>query len=182
MRDIIQTKRLTLRPLTLTDAVNISLYGNDFDIARMTDSFPHPFPLLSAEFKVMHLNAKRHSTLAYPYAITVDGGDLIGIVDLFRSSIEASLKTELEIGYWVARPFWGQGYVTEACRGLIKEAQETLQITHLKAGVFADNPASLKVLKKLGFKENGPATDMFFSMARLEKSLSIDLTLDLNDI
>lgn len=169
MRDIIQTQRLILRPLTLSDAKNISLYGSDFEIARMTGSFPHPFPLLSAEFKVMDLNAKRRRTLAYPYAITKDGGALIGITDLFRSNLDTPLKTGLEIGYWIGRPFWDKGFVTEACRGIIAEAKETLQVTQIKASVFADNPASVSVIKKLGFTPcDGDATG--FSMARLARA------------
>ena len=49
LQETLTTKRLVLRQLKDNDAVALSKYGSDFDIARMTGSFPHPFPLLSAE-------------------------------------------------------------------------------------------------------------------------------------
>ncbi len=173
MRDEIKTERLALRQLTLEDAPAFSKLAGDKAIARMTGSFPHPFPLLSAEFKVMHLLAQKRRNLAYPYAITQDGGELMGIADLFRRSPNAAL----EIGYWLGKPFWGNGYVTEASHALIAEARESLKITTLLGGVFADNPASQRIMEKLGFKllDN---TEMYFSMGRLEKAYSLNYRLD----
>jgi len=59
MRDIIETDRLVLRQTEQRDAKAISVLGSDFDIARMTGSFPYPFPLLSAEFKIMTFHAAK---------------------------------------------------------------------------------------------------------------------------
>ena len=173
MRNEIFTERLILRQLTMDDAPAFSKWAGDKDIARMTGSFPHPFPLLSAEFKVMHLLSQKRRSLAYPYAITIDGGELMGIVDLFRHSPNAAL----EIGYWLGKPYWGHGYVTEASQALIAEAQKSLDVTSLLGGVFSDNPASQRILEKLGFKllEN---TEMYFSMGRLEKAHSLNYRLD----
>ncbi len=173
MRDEIKTERLALRQLTLEDAPAFSKLAGDKAIARMTGSFPHPLPLLSAEFKVMHLLSQKRRSLAYPYAVTIDGGELMGIVDLFRRSPNAAL----EIGYWIGKPYWGHGYITEASRALIAQAQESLGITTLLGGVFADNPASQRIMEKLGFKllEN---TEMYFSMGRLKKAHSLNYRLD----
>jgi RimJ/RimL family protein N-acetyltransferase len=63
-------------------------------------------------------------------------------------------KGEVELGYWVARPFWGLGYATEAGRHMIDLAR-TLGIGRLIASHFADNPASGAVLRKLGFRPTG---------------------------
>ena len=81
MRDDIRTKRLVLRELTLEDAPAFSKLAGDYDIAKMTGSIPHPFPLYSAEFKIMYMRRQKQRGLAYPYAITRDGGDgeLIGV-------------------------------------------------------------------------------------------------------
>lgn len=170
---------LTLRPLRLNDAAQFSRYISDMDIARMTGTIPRHFPLLAAEFRLMYMASQTRRGLAYNYAITKLGDDeLIGIASLFR----ASQDDIFELGYSVAKSAWGHGYATTSAQMLIKAAKDHLGITRLKAGVFADNPASLRVLQKLGFEQQGPI-DMFFSMARLEKAPSINFVLDLaNDL
>ena len=174
MRDIIETERLVLRQTEQRDADAISTLGSDFDIARMTGSFPYPFPLLSAEFKIMTFHAAKRRGLAHPYAITVKGDDaLIGIADLFKRSPD----TLWEIGYWIGRPYWGRGYMTEACSALLAEADSTLGPEDRIAGVFTDNPGSARVLEKLGFKRCGDVED-YFSMARLKNAPSQDFVLE----
>ena len=117
MRSIIETERLVLRPITNEDAPAFARLGNDKDIARMTGSFPYPFPLISVEVKIMMLNAQRRRGIAYPYAITKNGGELMGVTDLFRQD-ETS---PYELGYWVGKPFWGKGYMPEAAKALLAE-------------------------------------------------------------
>ena len=60
-----------------------------------------------------------------------------------------------EFGYWLGKPFWGQGYATEAARRLAQFAFEELGLESLHAGWFHDNPASGHVLAKLGARHNG---------------------------
>lgn len=169
MKDIITTKGLVLRQLKDSDAIALSKYGSDFDIARMTGSFPHPFPLISAEFKIMYLNSLKERGLAFPYAVTAKGSDeMIGIMDLFRKDLESPL----EIGYWIAKPFWGKGYACEAGDAVMKVTSDELGPLTLKAGVFSDNPGSIRVLEKLGFRPTGEK-EQYFSMARMEKSESL---------
>jgi len=173
LRDEIRTERLVLRELKLEDAAAFSKLVGDYDVAKMTGSLPHPFPLYSAEFKIMYMRRQKQRGLAYPYAITRNGGELIGVMDLFRSAPDAAL----EIGYWIGKPYWGQGLSTEAAKAIIQEAKTTLGVQALVAGAFADNPASLRVLQKLGFKPTG-IENMYFSMARMKKARSINLRLD----
>ena len=174
MRNEIKTERLVLRPLTLEDAPAFSKLASDYDIAKMTGSIPHPFPLFSAEFKIMYMRRQKERGLAYPYAITRNGRELMGVIDLFRSAPDAAL----EIGYWIGKPYWGQGLATEAAKAVIQEARDTLGVKALLAGAFVDNPASLRVLDKLGFRPTG-VEEMYFSMARMKKARSINLRLDI---
>jgi RimJ/RimL family protein N-acetyltransferase len=58
------------------------------------------------------------------------------------------------MGYWIARPFWGRGFATEACAALIEIAR-TLGLPSLEGSHFIDNPASARVLEKLGFEPLG---------------------------
>jgi RimJ/RimL family protein N-acetyltransferase len=60
-----------------------------------------------------------------------------------------------EMGYWLGRPYWGQGYATEAARKLAAFAFSGLKAGRLTAGYFHDNPASGRVLEKIGFKPDG---------------------------
>jgi RimJ/RimL family protein N-acetyltransferase len=58
------------------------------------------------------------------------------------------------MGYWIARPFWGRGFASEACTALIDIAR-ALGLPRLEASHFIDNPASARVLDKLGFESLG---------------------------
>jgi RimJ/RimL family protein N-acetyltransferase len=60
----------------------------------------------------------------------------------------------VELGYWIARDHWGRGIATEACRALVDIAR-TLRLRSLEASHFLDNPASGRVLAKLGFEPTG---------------------------
>lgn len=173
MRDIIETERLVLRQTEQRDAAAFSVLVSDFDIARMTGSIAYPYPLLSAEFKIMTFHAAKRRGLAHPYAITLKGKDkLIGNTDLFKRWPDSLW----EIGYWIGRPYWGHGYMTEACAALLAEADDTLGPEDRIAGVFIDNPGSARVLEKLGFERTGEP-ECYFSMGRLEKALSQDFIL-----
>jgi len=173
MRDIIETPRLVLRQTEQRDAVTFSRLVSDFEIAKMTGSIAYPYPVLSAEFKIMTFHAAKRRGLAYPYAVTLKGEDrLIGIADLFKRRAD----TLWEIGYWVGRPHWGQGFMTEACSALLKEADATLGVEDRIAGVFTDNPGSARVLEKLGFVRTGDP-EHYFSMARLKNALSQNFVL-----
>ena len=174
MRDEIKTNRLILRPIGDRDAQNISTLAGDIDIARMTSTIPYPYPVISADFFIMTNRENRRRGLCYNYAVTLrDNDQLMGVVGVFRRGED----TALELGYWIGKPYWNQGYTTEACSAVLREAQQSLGVTRIVAGVFVDNPASLKVLRKLGFKSLETYGN-WFSMARMERSKGVNLTLD----
>ena len=168
MERVIKTDRLVLRPITLEDAPAFSKLAGDFDIAKMTGSIPSPFPVLSAEVRTMMFEAAWRQHTEYSYAISIDGGALMGELSLFKRKGESGF----ELGYWLGRPYWGHGYMTEACQALIETAENSLGLTHIKAGVFEDNPGSIRILEKLGFEGLGPEAD-YFSIARLCKAKSL---------
>lgn len=174
MRDEIKTDRLILRPIGDRDAQNISTLAGDIDIARMTSTIPYPYPVISADFFIMTNRENRRRGLCYNYAVTLrDNDQLMGVVGVFRRGED----TALELGYWIGKPYWNQGYTTEACNAVLLEAQQSLGVTRIIAGVFVDNPASLKVLRKLGFKSLETYGN-WFSIARMERSKGVNLTLD----
>lgn len=174
MREILQTKRLVLRTLRVSDAQRYSELASDWDIAKMTGSLPYPIPLISAEIKIEMLLSRRRRGQAFPYAMTENGDDLIGVMDVFKRDNQ----DDFELGYWVARDFWGKGYAPEAAKAVMTEAQRCFGVHRFVAGVFADNPASMRVLEKIGFKSTGSDGD-YFSMARLKHAESIGFAVDL---
>jgi len=176
MREMITTERLILRPIKMADAEAVSLLGGEKDVARMTGSLPQPFPKMSAEFWIMATQEKMRKGQAHPYVISRSGGDLMGIVDIFKRETDGPS----ELGYWLGKPFWGKGYMREACEAVIKEFKTRSNDRYLTAGVFADNPRSLKLLLGLGFKSTESYRN-WFSMARMEKARGVELTLDLRD-
>jgi RimJ/RimL family protein N-acetyltransferase len=95
------------------------------------------------------------------FAITRDG-DLIGVIGANR----ADVALPFEIGYWLAPEAWGQGYCSEAGKALIGWLEQTRCARALVAGHFADNPASGRVLAKLGFLPCG--RNRMFSAGRGE--------------
>jgi RimJ/RimL family protein N-acetyltransferase len=90
----------------------------------------------------------------------------------------ASTADTPELGYWIARPFWGQGYATEAAQAVVKVAQ-AIGHTRLTAGHFADNPASGRVLRKIGFRPTGQITKRH-SRARGESVDTVEYALELD--
>lgn len=168
MRDKIITERLILRSLENTDAPAFSKYCSNYNIAKMTGSIPHPFPLLSAEIKISLMKALKRNGMAHPYVITRSDDKMIGIVDIFRRT----KKAHWELGYWLGQPFWGHGYAKEAMEALMKEATQALNIQTFIASIWYDNPSSSRVLEKLGFQAEGP-NGIHYSMARLKKVQSL---------
>jgi RimJ/RimL family protein N-acetyltransferase len=105
------------------------------------------------------------------FIVTLPGAGVIGSAGLGEH------EGEPELGFWIARPHWGQGYATEAAGAVLRIAR-TLGHRRVVAGHFVDNPASGKVLKKLGFVPTGrPGTR--FSLARGAMVDSVEYALDL---
>lgn len=171
MRNILNTERLVLRRPVLTDAALMSQLMCDPDIVRMTATIPYPFIPLAAEFWIMRQRSNWERQLSYGYAITKDGGEIMGVIDLFTNG-----DGDREIGYWLGRPHWGNGYITEAAKVLVDEGFASFDIPYIDAGYFYDNPASGRVLEKLGFQRKEMGSNLY-SVARGERAAGIELRL-----
>jgi RimJ/RimL family protein N-acetyltransferase len=145
----IETERLTLRPPEARDVEQIVHLANDVDVARMTTGIPHPYTLdHGCAFVAMAEHADPHIDL--PLLIEHRKHGPVGMVGLHRR--EAPWP---ELGYWLGRDFWGMGFATEAARGLLDWAQVERGMRAAASGHFDDNPASGRVLEKLGFLYTG---------------------------
>jgi RimJ/RimL family protein N-acetyltransferase len=151
----IRTQRLNLRSPHADDAPRLALLANDYDVARMTTSMPHPYALADAE-TVLAKWDERDPSVEAVFAVEAEGEGIVGIVSLDprdRSSIPGLAAPE--IGYFLGRPYWGRGYASEAARAVVDWAGEEWGAAVVTAGYFADNPASGAVLVKAGFLYTG---------------------------
>lgn len=155
MRETILTPRLKLRPPVLADAPTISLYTSDPGVARMTGAIPLPNPIVAVEGWLLILKARKPLGLDHVYAIEAEG-EFAGVIGVHAHGAER------EIGYWLGRPFWGQGYATEAAQAIVREAEGLWPLT---AAHYIDNPASGRVLEKAGFVYTG-VIEPRFALAR----------------
>jgi RimJ/RimL family protein N-acetyltransferase len=143
-----RTPRLLLRPGFPEDAPALASAIADQAIVRNLANVPWPYCMRDAE---AFLASPRDPVL--PSLLVFERGarapQLVGACGLARRP-----SGSVEMGYWVARPAWGRGYATEACTALIDIAR-TLGLTSLEGSHFVDNPASGRVLEKLGFQPLG---------------------------
>ena len=143
-----RTDRLLLRPGWAEDAPALARAIADEQIVRNLATAPWPYALKDAEAFL----ASPRDPVMPSFLITerTNGAPrIVGACGLGRRPSGA-----VELGYWIARPHWGKGFATEAGRALIDIAR-TLKLPRLEGSHFIDNPASGRVLEKLGFVPTG---------------------------
>ncbi len=143
-----RTERLLLRPGWAEDAPALARAIADEQVVRNLATAPWPFALQDAE---AFLAAPRDPAMP-SFLITERTEGAPRIVD--ACGLGRRPSGAVEMGYWIARPHWGKGFATEASRALIDIAR-TLKLPRLEASHFIDNPASGRVLEKLGFVATG---------------------------
>jgi RimJ/RimL family protein N-acetyltransferase len=135
-----------LRAWRAKDAASLAQHANNLHVWRnMSDSFPHPYTLELAQDWVDrgHVDFGGDN-----WAIAFDD-DAVGGCGMKQG--EGGERCNVEIGYWLAEPYWGRGVVTRAVRVLTELSFARAEVTRVFAPVHADNPASMRVLQKNGF-------------------------------
>ncbi|MDX2235315.1 MAG: GNAT family N-acetyltransferase [Hyphomonadaceae bacterium] len=159
----IRTERLILRPPAGADATRVGVLCRDPAVARMVTMMPFPQPDIAVEGFLLIMEARRRLGTDRVFALDLPGEGVIGVAGAHARGEEG-----VEIGYWLGRPFWGQGLATEAARA-VTDVARALERGPVVAGHFTDNPASGRVLEKAGFVYTGEVTPRF-SLARKEKA------------
>ena len=140
-----QTDRLILRPWREDDAEELYKYASDPDIGPPAGWQPHTGVENSREII--------RDVLCAPetYAVCFKGdGKPIGSIGFHRADL-AELPDEYELGYWIGKPFWGQGLIPEASREMLRHAFEELGMNRIWCGYYDGNEKSRRVQEKLGF-------------------------------
>lgn len=157
------TQRLILRAFTFADAGRVQQLAGVFEVADTTGHIPHPYPDGAAEEWIGEHDVDYENGASATFAITMrQTGEFIGAIGLTIHSH----NQHAEMGYWLGVPFWNCGYMTEAARSVLEFAFETLHLNRVYASHFARNPASGRVMQKIGMKYEGTLREHF---ARWEK-------------
>lgn len=170
----IETRRLWLRWPRLSDAAAIAHYLSDRRISDMTARIPHPYPPQDADRYVFTTREANADGAGLGLVITRLGAptEIIGAIGVSPTD----QPDELEFGYWVGVPNWGQGYATEAAHSFL-DAMFTLSDAHkLVASVKPDNPASMRVLAHCGFTKTGESERFMPARERKEPVHEFALT------
>jgi len=141
----IRTDRIILRPYRLSDAPRLTALANDYDVAKMLATLPHPYGENDANTWIVTHERARATGKGYPFAVEIDGA-VAGSI-----GIGATDSGEFDLGYWLGRTYWGLGYATEAATALLEFAFGWLGLPYVRAGFITDNTASGRVLEKVGF-------------------------------
>jgi RimJ/RimL family protein N-acetyltransferase len=148
----IQTERLLLRPLTLSNAPDIQRLAGDREVASTTRDIEHPYEDGMAERWID--SCLRHSQsgeLVHFAMIIAINEAFIGAATLHLDAGGAAA----ELSYWVGKPFWNQGYATEAATAIVHHGFIELNLDRVYAAHFTRNPASGRVSQKAGMLYEG---------------------------
>ena len=156
------TERLILRPLIPEDAEAMHRLVNDWEVARNLATVPFPYPRELADEWILSSRHELAKGSAYTLAITGREGEHEVMVGTVRLEVDAKERCG-RLGYWVGRRFWGHGVATEAAGRVARWALANLNVDRLEAGVVTDNPASVAVLRHIGFRQIDDGTRPFLA-------------------
>jgi RimJ/RimL family protein N-acetyltransferase len=144
----IRTERLLLREASLDDAPRYALGMGEYDVARFLTGVPYPYTL------GMAIDWLRQAQPATPEKSML-------VIDLPNRGVIGCVSLLSEFGFWIARPYWNRGYMTEAATALLDWHFTASDADLVMSSAHHNNTASLAVQRKLGFMEE--AREMRFS-------------------
>jgi RimJ/RimL family protein N-acetyltransferase len=152
MNPLLETPRLKLRSFQAADAADIVRLAGDREIAATTRMIPHPYELPMAQAWLESLPAAQERGESLNLALTLrSSGELMGAIGLVLNAVDH----HGELGYWVGKPYWDNGYATEAAKAVVDYAFGVLHLHRIFAHHFSRNAPSGRVMQKLGMKCEG---------------------------
>lgn len=147
----LHTKRLTLRPFSLTDAPRVQELAGDRRVSEMTANIPYPYKDGMAESWIASRAVAFSRGEAIVYAVTLsETSELIGTVSLTELT-----ATDGNLGYWIGFPYWGNGYCTEAAGALVEFGLKEFGLPLIYARHLKENRPSGRVILNIGFQHMG---------------------------
>lgn len=167
----LKSERLVLRTPRPQDAPTIEQFIAQETVSRNLSRVPFPYPAGGA---LEWIGQQAKGVAGLHLAITLEDA-VIGVVGLKPSSARELGQFAPSIGYWLAPPFWGKGFMQEAARRLLDWYLPLEPTERVSAAAFEDNEPSLKVLSSLGFTEVGRG--VAYSPARRMEVPQIEMEL-----
>ena len=152
----LETRRLWLRWPRAADAALIASLAGERDVAETTAHIPHPFPPGAAAEFVLKARAANMGGGELVLALTPKArpSEIIGAIALPQSG-----ERRAALDFWLGKPFWSQGYVSEAARALIDMAFSFTDLADIRASVRQDHAAAHWALEACGFQAAGPGVE-----------------------
>ncbi len=170
------TPRLTLRWMASNDAERLSAFASDPLLLQKTETIPYPYDVPAAHEWIDEAEDLRARGAAYRFAIEERlTQQFVGVSALMMLD-----RGVAELGYWLGRDYWGQGFGREAVAATIAFGKDILKLRSIQAVVYSENTASVAVLRGLGFEEHAFETINVPDRggARLVRRFVSDLTKD----
>lgn len=173
-----ETRRLIIRRWTLVDAEALFKYASDPDVGPAAGWPPHK------DVEESRMVIKEVFSNEYTWAMELkETGEAIGCIGFYPhglSNIEIG-ENDCEIGYWLGKPYWNRGLMTEALREMIDYCFNAKGYETLWSDFFIDNPASGRVMEKCGFRDTGKVnwcSNLYRGDERPVKIMRLDYNLD----
>ena len=155
---LLRTERLVLREFTPEDAPELRQIAQAWEVARTMLHLPHPYDEGAAEEWIAGLRPMFESGTGTTFAIVLrEGSTLLGTVSLYTSAPDGSGV----LGFWIGLPYWNNGYAAEAVAEVVRYGFEERGLRRLRANHFGSNPASGRVLSKVGMVYQGTRSDYY---------------------
>lgn len=148
---LVATERLSLRKPAMADLDACAELLGDYEVAKMLARVSYPYDLDAGRaYLATAIRNWADASRAPELAFHIDHkGQMIGYIGFKK------LQETPEIGYWLGRPFWGKGFMSEALSAAINWMFENTGHDQIAAEAMTENPASLKVMDKIGFRTVG---------------------------
>lgn len=161
----IDTARLRLRPFSMDDAAAVAKMCNSYALYRNTLALPYPYTETDARQWISRHAENFSADTAYEFAVTdKSSGTLYGSVGIFLQPDRHSG----ELGYWLGEEHWGYGYAAEAAQAVINFVFLEKKLHRVFARHFGSNPASGRVMQKVGMTYEGTQREHIFKVDRYE--------------
>lgn len=168
----LQTERLVLREFTLQDAPDVQRLAGAFEIARMTTLIPHPYEDgMAEEWIATHRLAYEAGEHVIFAVVSREEGTLLFSIGLSLNARD----NNGELGYWIGVPYWGKGYSTEAAQEMVRYGFEDLGLHRIHANHFGANPASGRVMQKVGMRYEGTRREHYEKWGEYEDCMEYGL-------
>ncbi|MCG9126273.1 GNAT family N-acetyltransferase [Candidatus Poribacteria bacterium] len=177
---ILHTERLLLRPFLLEDASEVQRLAGDRDIAANTAVIPHPYEEGMAEEWIRTHRQSLEDGTAFNLAIILkdnvrfEPSDLIGAIGI---TIDTTNRIG-ELGFWIGKPYWNKGYCTEAAKEILKYGLDEIGLKSIHAFHLGRNPASGRVLQKIGMKYEDSFPNAIEKWGKMEDLIKYNMLCD----